>query len=59
MIRLILPAPDDAAECVEALLIAADSRDATAPGQAARWRRLACDIGDALDTLPHPTNTKD
>jgi hypothetical protein len=59
MIRLHLPAPDDLAECVEALLIAADSRDATAPGQAARWRGLAHDLGDALDALPRPTGLED
>jgi hypothetical protein len=55
MIRLHLPAADDAAELVEALLTAADTRDESAPAQAARWRGLACDIGDALDTLPQPT----
>lgn len=54
MIALRLPAADDAAECVEALLIAAETRDETAPAQAARWRQLADDIGDALDTLPTP-----
>lgn len=55
MIALRLPATDDAAEIVEALLAAADTRDETAPAQAARWRGLACDLGDALDTLPRPT----
>jgi hypothetical protein len=52
--RLILPGPDDAAEIVEALLTAAGTRDHHAPAQAARWRQLANDIGDALDTLPTP-----
>ena len=47
---------DDAAEIVEALLAAADTRDAHAPAQAARWRDLAHDIGDSLDLLPRPTN---
>jgi hypothetical protein len=46
--------PDDAGELVEALLTAADTREATAPAIAARWRQLANDIGDALDTLPTP-----
>ena len=95
MIRLILPAADDVAECVEALLTAADTRDSVsaaavlrdaalrlraigpafteaaehleamarteenttrlAPAQAARWRALAHQLGDALDTLPQPT----
>ena len=49
--------PDDAAELVEALLAAANTRDHHAPAQAARWRQLAHDIGDALDTLPPPEGT--
>ncbi|MEU0332191.1 hypothetical protein [Streptomyces sp. NPDC006193] len=44
--------PDDAAEIVEALLAAAETRVGHAPTQAARWRELAHDIGDALDQLP-------
>jgi hypothetical protein len=59
MLRLVLPTTDDAAEIVEALLAAADGREQSAPAQAARWRGLACDIGDALDTLPQPTTTED
>jgi hypothetical protein len=55
VIRLILPTSDDLTEVVEALLAAADTRDTTAPTQAARWRRLANDLGDALDALPTPT----
>jgi hypothetical protein len=47
--------PDDAGELVEALLVAADTRDQHAPAQATRWRQLAHDIGDALDQLPTPT----
>lgn len=54
MIRLQLPAADDVAELVEALLAAADTRDDHAPAQAARWRDLANDLGDALDALPRP-----
>ncbi|MEW2635968.1 hypothetical protein AB0903_31100 [Streptomyces sp. NPDC048389] len=46
--------PDDAAELVEALLAAADTRDRHAPAQAARWRELAHQLGDALDNLPTP-----
>jgi len=46
--------PDDAAALVEALLAAADTRDHHAPKQAARWRALAHQLGDALDTLPTP-----
>jgi len=57
MIRLILPAADDAAEIIEALVAAAETRDGRAPAQAARWRQLADDLGDALDTLPCPTGT--
>jgi hypothetical protein len=54
VIRLALPAADDLAEMVEALLAAADTRDTTAPTQAARWRDLADAVGDALDHLPQP-----
>lgn len=54
MIRLLIPAADDVAELVEALLVAADTADARAPAQAARWRGLAHDLGDALDNLPRP-----
>ncbi|MCI3240254.1 hypothetical protein [Streptomyces spinosisporus] len=45
---------DDAAEIVEALIAAAETREHTAPEQALRWRWLANDIGDALDALPAP-----
>lgn len=45
----------DAVDLVDALLAAADARDRHAPRQAARWRELAHDIGDALDTLPAPS----
>lgn len=45
----------DASEIVEALLVAAATRDTTAPDLAARWRTIADDIGDALDLLPVPT----
>ncbi len=44
----------DASELVEALLVAAQAREATAPGLAARWRQLADNIGDGLDALPTP-----
>ncbi|MFS4107502.1 hypothetical protein [Streptomyces sp. PD-S100-1] len=44
----------DASELVEALLVAAQARETTAPQLAARWRRIADDIGDALDALPPP-----
>lgn len=56
MISLRLPAADDLAEVVEALLVAAETRDEHAPTQAGRWRALAHDLGDALDQLPLPTN---
>ena len=59
MIHLILPSADDLAELVEVLLVAADTRDDRAPAQAARWRSLAHDLGDALDTLPRPATTED
>jgi hypothetical protein len=58
MISLRLPAADDAAELVEALLAAADARKDRTPVLAARWRTLAHQIGDALDTLPKPTGTE-
>lgn len=44
----------DASEIVEALLVAAQAREGTAPELATRWRRIADDIGDALDQLPPP-----
>ncbi|MGQ4358531.1 hypothetical protein [Streptomyces sp. SAS_272] len=44
----------DASEIVEALLVAAQARETTAPELATRWRRIADNIGDALDTLPPP-----
>ncbi|MFE2941004.1 acyl-CoA carboxylase subunit epsilon [Streptomyces sp. NPDC059255] len=47
--------PDDVAELVEALLVAADARPGTPT--AARWRRLADQFGDALDHLPTPAPT--
>lgn len=59
MISLLLPAVDDLAEVVEALLTAADTRDRHAPTQARRWRALADEIGDALDTLPAPAGSED
>lgn len=51
---LKLGSTQDAAELVEALHVAADARDNTAPELATRWRRIANDIGDALDALPKP-----
>lgn len=45
----------DAAEIVEALIVAAATRETTAPALAARWRQIADQIGDALDQLPVPT----
>jgi hypothetical protein len=59
VIALRLPGPDDAAEIVEALLAAADTRDTTTPTQAARWRDLANHLGDALDALPTPIPFKE
>jgi hypothetical protein len=44
----------DASELVEALLVAAQAREETAPELATRWRHLADTIGDALDALPPP-----
>jgi hypothetical protein len=49
----------DASEIVEALLVAAATRDTTAPQLAARWRQIADDIGDALDTLPVPKTNQE
>ncbi len=57
MIALRLPGPDDAAEIVDSLLKDAAILDAHAPALAARKRRLADAIGDALDRLPRPTHT--
>lgn len=49
-----LTGPDDLAEIVEALVTAAEAKEADAPELALRWRWLANDLGDALDTLPTP-----
>lgn len=49
-----LTGPDDLAEIVEALVTAAEAKEADAPELALRWRWLANDIGDALDQLPTP-----
>lgn len=54
MISLRLPAADDLAELVDALLTAADACEGHAPELAARRRELADELGDALDALPHP-----
>ncbi|GFH36597.1 hypothetical protein [Streptomyces pacificus] len=56
---LKLPSCQTASEIVEALLVAAQARDTTAPELAARWRGIADDIGDALDQLPTPTQTEE
>lgn len=45
-------AADDVAECVEALLVAAEACEPTAPELATRRRLLADQLGDALDSLP-------
>ncbi|ELP71014.1 hypothetical protein PV735_05465 [Streptomyces turgidiscabies] len=44
----------DATELVEALFVAAQAREDTAPELATRWRHLAHTIGDALNALPPP-----
>jgi hypothetical protein len=59
VISLLLPAADDAAELVDALLTAADACEHRAPDLAARRRALAEDIGDALDNLPQPVTTEE
>ncbi|MEE4540959.1 hypothetical protein V2S66_03125 [Streptomyces sp. V4-01] len=59
MIRLLLPAANDIAELVDALLDAADTCQTRAPDLAARRRALADQIGDALDQLPTPTIRED
>lgn len=55
MISLRLPTPDDLAEIVDALLMAADACEHRAPVLAARRRALADQLGDALDHLPRTT----
>ncbi|MFJ8054920.1 hypothetical protein [Streptomyces sp. NPDC096142] len=49
----------DATELIEALLVAAQARETTAPELATRWRQLADDIGDGLDALPPPRHEHD
>ncbi|MEH0428808.1 hypothetical protein QBB34_21235 [Streptomyces stelliscabiei] len=50
-----LESTDDLAEIVEALLTAAEAKEADAPALTERWRTLAHNFGDALDALPQPT----
>ncbi|WP_445524764.1 hypothetical protein [Streptomyces cyslabdanicus] len=54
-VSIRLQSTDDLAEIVEALLTAAEAKEEHAPELALRWRWLANDIGDALDTIPTPT----
>jgi hypothetical protein len=54
VIRLYLPAADDVAELVDALLAAADACELRAPALAQKRRALADQLGDALDHLPTP-----
>lgn len=54
-----LTSADDVSEIVEGLLTAAEAKQTAAPDLATRWRDLAHDIGDALDTLPIPTTNED
>lgn len=54
MISLRLPAADDLAELVLALLDGADHCEGYAPELADRRRAMADELGDALDALPHP-----
>lgn len=56
--QLTLPTVGDVAALVDALLVAADTREGTAPAQAAGWRDLAHRLGDALDALPAPTGVR-
>ncbi|GGJ81824.1 hypothetical protein GCM10011583_11580 [Streptomyces camponoticapitis] len=49
----------DASEIVEALLVAAQARENTAPELSTRWRLIADQIGDALDQLPAPTTPQE
>ncbi|TXS35140.1 hypothetical protein EAO77_37710 [Streptomyces sp. t39] len=57
--QLILPGGiASAVDLVDALLAAADARERRAPRQAARWRDLADQLGDALDTLPTPAGER-
>jgi len=63
-VRLVVDMPDpySAAELADAILAAADAREAIGdPGSlllALRWRRIADRLGDALDTLPRPAGIR-
>lgn len=59
MIAIRLPAPDDVAELVDALLAAATACEPHAPELARRRRALADQLGDALDNLPRPIPFKE
>ncbi|MFI2033694.1 hypothetical protein ACH470_03180 [Streptomyces bottropensis] len=53
-----LTSADDVSEIIEGLLTAAEAKQTAAPHLATRWRNLAHNIGDALDTLPTPTTAE-
>lgn len=59
MIALRLQGPDDVAELIEALVLAADACEDQAPALAARRRAFADALGDGLDALPSPTLRED
>ncbi|MET7746784.1 hypothetical protein [Streptomyces sp. NPDC005385] len=56
--QLLMPSADDVAQVVSGLLTAADFHEDHDPTQAAKWRRLADQIGDALGRLPAPSHVK-
>ncbi|SFK74735.1 hypothetical protein [Streptomyces pini] len=58
-VTLRLPSADDLSEVVDSLLDAADACEKHAPTLAAKRRRLAESIGDALDLIPAPTTRED
>lgn len=51
--------PGDAARVVEALLEQADAIEPTKDALAARYRRIADDVGDGLDGLPVPSGWRE
>lgn len=55
MIRLQFTLPDEVAEYVDALLVAAATVAAEDPARARRYEQHARHLGDQLDKLPIPT----
>jgi len=57
-VRVVFADPTDAARCVDALLEQATATEQDRPSLARRYRTIADQLGDALDTLPVPSGAR-